>query len=112
MKVGPEGRLAELDYFQVAMRFLNFHVIVEEKLSLADNMLNEWKKTLRREKRRLKKLRLEKLSGESLSLDEITALLDHKAIWREFNDTCVRCDRGEPVSVRCLDQAALVLYSR
>ena len=47
-------------------------------------------------------MRLEKLSGESLSLDEITALLDHRAIWREFNDTCVRCDRGEPVSVRCL----------
>jgi hypothetical protein len=113
-KVGPEGRLAKLDYFQAAIRFLKYHVVDENhplhrKLTLADGMLSEWKKTLRREKRRLRKVRLEKLSAEQLSLDETTALLDHKPLWKDFNNTWVRCDRGESVPVRSLDQAAVVL---
>ena len=105
-KVGPEGRLAKLDYFQAAIRFLKYHVVDENhplhrKLTLADGMLREWKKTLRREKRRLRKVRLEKVSAEQLSLDETTALLDHKPLWKDF--------RGKSVPVRSLDQAAVVL---
>ena len=79
-----------MDYFQAAIRFLKYHVVDENhplhrKLTLAEGMLSEWKKTLRREKRRLRKVRLEKLSAEQLSLDETTALLDHKPLWKDFN---------------------------
>jgi hypothetical protein len=43
-KVGPEGRLAKLDYFQAAIRFLKYHVVDENhplhcKLTLADSTL-------------------------------------------------------------------------
>ena len=113
--VGPEGRLAKLDTLQAAMRFIKFHVVVEEshpmyhKLTLADNMVAAWKKTLRKEKRRRRKVRLQNLSAQELFLNEVTALLENKPIWADFNDTCIAADRGETVSVKILDQAAVVV---
>ena len=71
-------------------------------------MLLGWKKTLRKEKRRLRKVRLQKLSDETLSLVEISALIENKPLWFHFNETCVRVDRGEEVPVKSLDQAAVV----
>ena len=114
-RVGPEGRLAKLDYFHAAMRFMTLHVLAEEthplyqKFTKAMSMLDGWKKTLRKEKRRLRKVRLQKLSCESLSLDEITALLDSQKLWAHFNATCLEAERDQPVAASCLDQAAVVL---
>ena len=113
--VGPEGRLAKLDTLQAAMRFIKFHVVVQEshplypKLTLADNMVVGWKKTLRKEKRRRRKVRLQNLSAQDLSLKEVTALLENKPIWEHFNSTCMAAERGETVSAKSLDQAAVVV---
>ena len=114
-RVCPEGRLAKLDYFHAAMRFMTLHVLVEEthplyqKFTKAMSMLDGWKKTLQKEKRRLRKVWLQKLSCESLSLDEITALLDSQKLWAHFNATCLEAERDQPVAASCLDQAAVVL---
>ena len=82
--VGPEGRLAKLDTLQTAMWFIKFHVVVQEshplypKLTLADNnMVVGWKKTLRKEKIRRRKVRLQNLPAQDLFLKEVTALLEN-----------------------------------
>ena len=81
---------------------MRLHVLVPEthpiyhKFTLSESMLDGWKKTLRQEKRRMRKDRLQKLLRKPL-------------LWAHFNATCVEVDTGDPVATSCLDQAAIVL---
>ena len=114
-KVGPEGQLSKLDTFSAALRYLKVHVLADErhalysKVTQMENVLTGWKTTLRKTKRKLRKSRLQKLSSESLSLDEVSALLDSQAIWTQFNQTCIDAERGETIAACRLDQATIAL---
>ena len=98
-KVGPEGQLSKLDALAAALKFLKVHVLADErhplypKVTHTENVLAGWKTSLRNAKRKLRKSQLQKLSSESLSLDEVTALLNSKAIWTHFDQTCLQAER-------------------
>ena len=73
-KVGPEGQLSKLD--------VCVYVLADDKHPLHSQVtqteaaLVGWKATLRKDKRRLRKSRLQTLSSESLSLGEVSGLLE------------------------------------
>jgi hypothetical protein len=115
VKVGPDGQLGKLDALSCALRFIKVSLphdaspALFSKIAAAEAALGGWKTTLRKDKRRLRKVRLQKLSEESLSLDEVSQLLDCRQLWIEFNDTCLGARRREAVAASRLDEAAVVL---
>ena len=84
MKVGHVGILFKLDALLAFLRFLKVHVLADTlytRVTLTEVILVRWKRTLRKEKRKLRKSQLQRLSAESLSLDEVSALLECLIIW-------------------------------
>ena len=51
----------------------------------------------------------QKLSLESVSLDEVSVLLDSQAIWTQFNQTSIDAEREETIAASRLDQATIAL---
>ena len=113
--VGPEGRLAKLDAFCTALKFLKVVLIPDERdplYSLAtqtEGAMAGWKTSLRKDKRRLRKRRLQELSAQDLSLDEVSALLDADLLWIHFDETCRAAERQETIATSQLDQCTILL---
>ena len=114
-KIRPEGQLSKLDAICAGLRFLKVHILADEshplysQASRMELVLNGWKSTLRKEKRKLQKVRLQKLSSECLSLEEVSTLLECQLLWMHFNQTCIDSERQAAISGSRLDQATIAL---
>ena len=114
--IGPEGQLAKVDGICCALRFLRVEVLKgaphPESMEKAGHMLEVlqgWKSTLRKQKRKLRKKRLEELSCQDLSLDEVNGLIENAELWRKFESVCSRAQRDETISTSILDDATILL---
>lgn len=120
--VGPEGQLTKLDAICNALNFLKVVILngdsaspLYSRASHTLEIIRGWKGTLRKDKRRLRKRRLQELSCQSLSLSEVSALLECKKVWIDFDSVCTRASRQEVLPVSALDGcsiavAASILY--
>ena len=100
--VGPEGQLAKLDALCCAIKFIKAAVIRDARnpayaqATHTMEIISGWKSTLRRRKRVLCKKRLSELSSESLSLAEVTSLLDCNLLWVHFDEACQSAEHNGP----------------
>ena len=114
--VGPEGQLSKLDALCAALRFVKVVVIHDAydpmyaQATGTIELISVWKTTLRRQKSILREKRLSKLSSETLSLAEITSLLDCNPLWVHFDETCKAAECNTPsLTTAKLDQASVAL---
>ena len=75
-------------------------------------MIGGWKATLKEEKIKLHKRRLQELFSESLSLGEVTVLLDCRVLWARFNNICIAAERNDSIVTNSLDRCAVALAGR
>ena len=112
--VGPEGQLSKLDGFSSALKFLQVILLKDspemvEKARHTLLLIQGWKTTLRRDKRKLMKKRLEDLSCQDLSLDEVNSVVEDRELWQKFDRTCSRVERGECISTTLLNDVTILL---
>ena len=113
--VGPEGRLGKLDVLSMGLKFFkvavasDLHSPLYTKACHMQEVLLQWKATLRKEKRKLSVKRLEALSSEPLSLEEVTQLVECDEAWENFDEICTRAKRGEPVATEALNRCSALM---
>ena len=102
MEVGPEGQLTKLERVCELYRYLKRtkrespELIAEIRESEED--IEQWKKTLRGEKKMLQARRMEEASEMDMSLQAITEVVDNPEMWARFSDTVTRIKNGDVVS--------------
>ena len=101
MKVGPEGQLTKLERVCELYRFLKRTKRDDPQL-IADireteEDIEQWKKSLRSEKKQLQVRRMEEASEMDMSLEAITEVVDSPQMWARFSDTVTRIKNGEEV---------------
>ena len=104
--VGPEGQLAKLEGVSVALKYLGIRYCdrtnegfldFQTSMTLMEAKLDSWKRQLRRQKKKLSLQRLDALSTSSLTLADVTKVVDNVKMWGRFDRAVTKARAGEDV---------------
>ena len=117
-KCGPDGRVTKLDALDAALRFFRLELLKDNpnnalhtKSLRISETIKSWKATLRKQKTRKRIQRMEELSAESesLSLDDVEAIIHCDAMWDEFTTIAENLGKGLPISDHELNRCTVMV---
>ena len=121
---GPEGQLRFLDSVNHALRYVRRMIFSEEDVTLhvhvrctkGEKLIQSWKTTLRKKRRLHQEENMEEFSSKPMSLNEVTAVVESKAMWERYANVTKRMRRGEEVTkedakICLMAVASLLLFS-
>ena len=94
-----DGQLTKLERLSDALNFveINGHISVEESARFKAKLV-KWKRTLRSEKERRTVERMERESEQVMDLNDITKVLDNKAMWKNVDRNLEKARQGKIIS--------------
>lgn len=84
--------------------------ITHNRANTVDEALRDMKSGIRPFKRRRTLQRLKQLSEESLSLEEVNAVINNEQIWRDFWNIDAHLKKGQNVSHKEMVMAHIILH--